>query len=251
MKILPLIIPLIKIKHSLRKPDKYKADIEKYRREGNTEKERELILKATSLWGKDILDIFKINLTVNGRENLPAEGPVLYVSNHQGYGDIPICCAALDTVQLGFIAKEDLFKIPVFGKWMTRVRCLPMNREDVRAAMRDIQEGISYINDGFSLLIFPEGTRSRGGRTKEFKKGSLKLACKPGIPVIPITIDGSYKLYEETGKVLKNTDITLTIHPAIPTADMSKQEQNHLSETVQEIIESALPEERRSIINKE
>ena len=59
------------------------------------------------------------------------------------------------------------------------------------------------------------------------------------------------ELYEETGKVLKNTDITLTIHPAIPTADMSKQEQNHLSETVQEIIESALPEERRSIINEE
>jgi len=108
MKILPNIIPLIKIKNSLKRPDKYKKDIEKYRLAEDTEKERKFILQATSEWGKDILDIFSIDLTVNGRENLPTEGPVLYASNHQGYGDIPVCCAVLDTIQFGFIAKEEL-----------------------------------------------------------------------------------------------------------------------------------------------
>ena len=76
MKILPNIIPLIKIKNSLKFPDKYKADIEKYRREGNAEKEREFILKASSVWGKNIIDIFSIDLTVNGRENLPEKVPL-------------------------------------------------------------------------------------------------------------------------------------------------------------------------------
>lgn len=247
MKILPNIIPLIKIKNSLKFPDKYKADIEKYRREGNTEKEKEFILKASSVWGKNIIDIFSIDLTVNGRENLPEKGPVVYVSNHQGYGDIPVCCAALDKIQFGFIAKDNLFKIPVFGKWMLRIRSLSMDREDIRAAMRAIEEGVSYIKQGFSLLIFPEGTRSRGGRVKEFKKGSLKLATKPGVPVVPITIDGSYRIYEEKGKVVNNAKVAITIHPAIPTAGMSKTEQNQLAERVQHIIESALPEELHAL----
>lgn len=247
MKILPNIIPLIKIKNSLKQPDKYKKDIEKYCLAEDTEKERKFILQATSEWGKDILDIFSIDLTVNGRENLPTEGPVLYASNHQGYGDIPICCAVLDTIQFGFIAKEELFKIPVFGKWMLRIRSLSMDRDDARAAMRAIEAGVSYINDGFSLLIFPEGTRSQGGPVKEFKKGSLKLATKPGVPVVPITIDGSYRIYEEQGKVVNNAKVAITIHPAIPTAGMIKQEQNQLAEKVQRIIESALPEEQRGL----
>ena len=114
-------------------------------------------------------------------------------------------------------------------------------------ALDDIEEGVSYIKQGFSLLIFPEGTRSRGGRVKEFKKGSLKLATKPGVPVVPITIDGSYRIYEEKGKVVNNAKVAITIHPAIPTAGMSKTEQNQLAERVQHIIESALPEELHAL----
>ena len=198
MKILPNIIPLIKIKNSLKFPDKYKADIEKYRREGNAEKERDFILKASSVWGKNIIDIFSIDLTVNGRENLPEKGPVVYVSNHQGYGDIPVCCAALDKIQFGFIAKDNLFKIPVFGKWMLRIRSLSMDREDIRAAMRAIEEGVSYIKQGFSLLIFPEGTRCSPDKRHEVKSGVSLIASKSSKPLIPVSIKSTYKIFKPT-----------------------------------------------------
>ncbi|MDD6879912.1 MAG: lysophospholipid acyltransferase family protein, partial [bacterium] len=113
--------------------------------------------------------------------------------------------------------------------------------------LKAINEGIELINQGFSLLVFPEGTRSHGKQQREFKKGSLRLATKPGVPVIPVTINGTYKIFEEHGALKGNQSVSVTIHEAIPTAGMSKHEQSVLSETVQTIVESALPEELRHV----
>ena len=119
MKILPNLIPAVKLYLSLKYLNRFKKQIIESRCI-ETRAERSAILNATSTWGKNIFRIFDAELTVNGRENLPHQGPVVYVANHQGYGDIPACCAALDTIQFGFVAKENLQRVPLGAGFIYR-----------------------------------------------------------------------------------------------------------------------------------
>lgn len=240
MKILSNIMPLVSIYNSIRSLKDLKIKIENAKSLGEDELEREYVLAATDRWGNDIIKRFNINVIVKGEENIPNEGPVLYVANHQGYADIPICAAVLNKIQFGFIARENLLKIPIFGEWLLRIRSITLDREDARAALRAIEDGIGLINRGYSLLIFPEGTRSKGGPIKDFKKGSLRLATKPGIPIVPITIDGTYKIFEETGSVEKNKTVTITIHELIETKSLERKQQNELSAKVESVIRSGI-----------
>lgn len=240
MKILPNILPLWSIYHSISRLKDLKIKVDEAKAAGDDALEQKYILQATNRWGWDIARRFNITINVRGEENIPTEGAVLYVANHQGYADIPVCFAVLNTIQTGFIAKESLIKIPVFGPWLLRIGSITIDRQDARASLQAIDEGVDLIKRGFSLLIFPEGTRSQGGPIKEFKKGSLRLATKPGVPIVPITIDGTYTIYEETGCVKKNKTVTITVHPAMPTAGLDKKQQNELATRVEEIVRSGL-----------
>ena len=176
---------------------------------------------------------------MEGREYLPKSGPVVYVSNHQSYADIIVHCAVLDTVQFGFIAKQNLADIPLYGQCIKDIRSVMMNRDDARESLKAIMEAIDLIKKGFSILIFPEGTRSKGHEMAHFKRCSLRLATKPGVPVIPITIDGTYKIYEESG-VIRPAKVRYIIHPPIETAGMDRKEASDLAERTEEIVRSAL-----------
>jgi len=215
--------------------------IKAFRDSGDVVKEREQILNSTSTWGRGIMEKYKIKLNVTGIENLP-DGPVLFVSNHQGYADIPVYCAAITNKQFGFVAKTSLGKIPIFGEWIFDIRSVFIEREDPRSSLKTIEEGIGLLNQGFSLVIFPEGTRSKGSHMGEFKKGSLRLATKPGIPVVPVTLNGTYQVYEELGYVRSGATVDFHIHPAIETKSLSKSEANNLAEKVEEIIRTKLIE---------
>lgn len=231
---------LIKILASLPGLNLLKKKIDMARRVGEPEAERAAILGATKKWGNYLMKKFDIELQVEGRENLPTEGPVVYVANHQGFVDIPALCAALDTVQFGFVARENLGKVPLYGTWMNRIRSVMIKREDPRAALRAISEGIEYINQGFSLLIFPEGTRAKDNPMADFKAGSLKLATKPGVPIIPISINGTYQCFEEKEVFSGHRPIGIIIHEPIETKGLSRQEEKALTGKVQQIVYDGL-----------
>ena len=221
------------------RPFHYK--IKKYRDIGDYEKEREQILGSTSTWGLHIMKKYRIKLNVSGLENVP-DGPALFVSNHQGYADIPVFCAVLAKKQIGFVAKTSLGKIPVFGEWIRDIRSVFIERDDARSSLKTMEEGIEFLKKGFSLVIFPEGTRSRGPKQGEFKKGSLRLATKSGVPVVPVTLNGSYNVFEKHGYVKPGAEVDFHIHPAIETKDLSKAELNGLAEKVETIILTKLEE---------
>lgn len=180
-----------------------------------------------------------LRLRWRGESIFQSRGPVVYVSNHQSYADIIVHCAVLDTVQFGFIAKQNLADIPLYGQCIKDIRSVMMNRDDARESLKAIMEAIDLIKKGFSILIFPEGTRSKGHEMAHFKRGSLRLATKPGVPVIPITIDGTYKVYEESG-VISPAKVRYIIHPPIETAGMDRKEAADLAERTEEIVRSAL-----------
>ncbi len=212
-----------------------RKNIEAARAAGDFEEERKWILKSTSEWGTHVMQLFGSTLTVYGEENLPEHGPVVFVGNHQGYADIFSYFAAFKKFQFAFVAKKDLGDLPFYGKWIARIRSVFIERDDPRASLEAINRGIEYIKDGFSLVIFPEGTRSKGPDPGEFQKGALKLATKPGVPIIPVSLNGSYKMFEEQGH-LTGAHIDIIVHEPIPTAGLSRKEEKALPDIVEKII---------------
>lgn len=241
MKIFANIPGAVKLIGCLKHLKENKAAIDKAKAEGDFETEREWILKSTSTWGPHVLDIFGSTLNIRGYENLPEKGPAVLVGNHQGYADIFAYCAAFRKFQFGFVAKEELSKIPLYGKWIARIRSVFIERDNPKASLKAIKEGISYIEDGFSLVIFPEGTRSKGPVPGTFQKGALKLATKPGVPIVPISLNGTYKMYEKDG-VLKGATIDIIVHEPIETKDLSRQEEKLLGDKVEKIIKDGVHE---------
>ncbi len=218
---------------------KYAKTLECLREEGKTEDEIAFIYELEQYWSGEVLDRFGWKAEVEGAENLPGSGPVVVISNHQSYVDIPAIMNVMP-FQVGFVAKAELGKIPVFSKWITRTRGLLIDRGDARSSLKTISEGAELVKQGFSMCIFPEGTRSRGPVPGEFKAGSLKLATKARCPVLPVTISGTYRLYEETGNIRENQSFRVVIHPVMETAGLSRKELAELPKKVEEIIISEL-----------
>jgi len=213
--------------------------IKKLESQGKKEAHIEEIRKISYKWGNALLKQAKITLNISGKEKVP-EGAVLFVSNHQSYFDIPIFFAALDK-QVGFVAKSDLDRIPIFNKWIAIIKSVFIDRGDTRQSLMAIQEGIKLLKNGYSLVIFPEGTRSKCDKISDFKKGSLRLAVKSGVPVVPVTINGSYKLFEESNRI-SSGKVDFFIHEPIETKNLSKEETNRLNDTVQIVISKKLEE---------
>lgn len=217
--------------------------VKKLTKEGKIEERDALVHKFTSNWARKLLKILDIKVNVHGTENLPKDKNVLFIGNHQGNFDIPIYMSYID-VPKGFVAKIELTKIAGIKTWMEYMNCIFMDRSSIRKAGEAIVKGIKSLKSGNSLVIFPEGTRSRSDKMGEFKAGSFKLATKSKVPIVPVTIDGSYKIMEaNANKHLKTATVNLYIHPMIETANLTKEEQDNLPEIVKSIVGSKLPQQ--------
>ena len=115
-----------------------------------------------------------------------------------------------------------------------------MDRSSLKKSAAAIIEGVNILKNGYSLVIFPEGTRSKGGPMCEFKAGSFKLATKAKVPIVPVTINGSYKLMEANNNMIKPAEVDLYIHPMIETYNLTKEEEKQLHTVVENIIKSKL-----------
>ena len=240
MKIIDNIAGFNAIAGAVMSVGKYRKPIDAAREAGNFDKEREEIIKATNEWGSKVVKYFKADINIINPENLPDHGPVVYICNHQSYADILTFFYVIRKHQASFIAKDALKRIPLFGDWVTRTRGIYIQRGDARASLQTINQGAEYLKQGFSLIIFPEGTRSRSSEMSAFKPGSFKLATKARVPIVPVTIDGGYKTFEERGVMTKGVHIDFMVHPAIETAALSRQELAELPEKVEAIVRSGL-----------
>ena len=236
MKIIRNIIPFIRMKLALNALSPYKKQMEQARKKGDNEAEREAILISSKTWSSNVLEMFDVDVEVLGKENLPKKGPVVFVGNHQGYGDILLCLYAFDKFQTGFLATSTLENIPWYGKWIKDIRSVYIERDDSRASLKAINQGIDLLKKGFSLVVFPEGTRSKSQEIGEFRKGSLRLATKPEFPIIPFTIEDSYRFFEEKGHVQKGVSMKMIIHPMVVTEGLSRAEKKALDDKIENTV---------------
>ncbi len=161
---------------------------------------------------------------------------MLFVSNHQSDFDIAIFLAMLPEKKEGFVAKVELEKIPFLSAWMKRIHCIFLDRKDMKQSAKTILEGIKLLKSGHSMVVFPEGTRSKGEQIGEFKAGSFKLATKSKVPIVPVTIDGSYKIMEGSHYRICPAKVNVYVHKPIETVTIPKQEEGKLPEMVEKII---------------
>lgn len=217
----------------------------KYLEHKGKDKERtEAIFKITSFWAKYVMWLSGAKVKVFGEENIPKDEAVLFVGNHQSNFDIPLIMSSIK-VPKGFIAKKELEKWPGISMWMKYIRCVFMDRSNIRKSAEAIVQGIQTLKSGYSMVIFPEGTRSKGKPVAEFKAGSFKLALKSKVKIIPFTINGSYKLLEANGGKIKSCPVEIYIHKPIDTTKLSKEEISELHTTVRNIVVSDLPKEQQ------
>ena len=187
----------------------------------------EQIVKANiPRWSRGILRVTGARMTVEGQKNIPA-GPCVFVGNHRSYYDIPILLTALDAPH-GILAKEELEKIPLLNRWMKLLGCVFVKRDDIRASVKALNDATAIVESGRSFVIFPEGTRYKGG--------AFRIAIKTGVPVVPVAISGARGLFEGHGLRATPGDIRVRILPAIQTAGMSKAEQKQLPDAVRQTI---------------
>ena len=192
------------------------------------------------LWARLALALNRVRVTVAGAENIP-DGPVIFMSNHQSNFDILSLLSSMPR-QLHWIAKKELFEIPVFGPSMRRGGYIPLDRGDGRKALQSMDEAAATIRQGKSVVMFPEGTRSPDLKLLPFKRGGFILARKAGVPVIPVTINGSGRLNPPNQIRLYSGNIRMVLHPAvIVPADLRRNEaEAWMMEHVRNSIESAL-----------
>lgn len=206
---------------------------------GNTEEYEAFVTQNVSRWAMNRIKDSGAKVNVYGIENLPKEGSMLFMSNHQSNFDILLLLAYIP-VSKGFVAKSELEKFPFVNSWMKRIHCLFMDRKDIKQSAQIIVEGIKQLKSGINMVIFPEGTRSKTGRLGEFKAGSFKLATKSKRPLVPVTIDGTRNVMEANNYVIKNKTINLYIHKPIDTTALTKEEIAELPGNVKAIIEKNL-----------
>lgn len=192
------------------------------------------------LWARVGLALARVGVNLRGAEHL-TDGPVIFMSNHQSSFDILALMAALPP-RTCWIAKKELFDIPVFGHSMRRGGYIPLDRGDGRKALKSMENAAAIIRGGKSVLMFPEGTRSPDRRLIPFKRGGFMLAVRAGVPVIPVTINGSGRV-NPAGRIrLYRGDISIDLHPplALPTNLPRGAAEALLMEQVQGAISSTL-----------
>jgi 1-acyl-sn-glycerol-3-phosphate acyltransferase len=193
-------------------------------------------------WSKDNLWLSRARVEIEGLENIDINHPQIFVANHSGLHDILSLSAHLP-IQFRWIAKKSLFSVPFMGWHMRRSGYIAIDRENPRNAAKSIMEAAAEIAGGVNAIAFPEGTRSRTGELGSFHSGAFSLALRTGVPLVPITLDGSYRvIVPKTLRVNPGTVIRIKIDRPIDLSSYQKAEKRKLMEEVFQVMSRNLAE---------
>jgi len=196
--------------------------------------------KCARLWSKVNLLAAGVQVHITGLENIDPRRAYIYAPNHQSWFDIFALSAKLP-VQFRWLAKEELFKIPVLGAAMSAIGYIPIDRGDRRKAFSSMNQAAEKIQKGTSIVIFPEGTRSATGVLQDFKKGGFILAIKSQQPIVPVSISGSHRILQKGDWRLNPGVILVAVGAPIETRNLTTRDRDSLSDAVREAIRENLP----------
>ena len=197
-------------------------------------------------WGKSILWASGIKVNVKGLSNLDFSGPCVFMCNHQSNFDILVLFAALPA-QFRWIAKAELFKIPLFASAMRGAGYISIDRKNRTSAIKSIAAAAEKIRNGVCVMIFPEGTRSPDGKIGNFKKGGFYLARDAGVPIVPLVINGTWSIMSKDSLKITPGNVQLSILPPIDTVIYTDENKDELIIKVKEKISKEFESNRPGI----
>lgn len=226
-----LVYTIPRLSRLKRLPEDLKPDIKK-----------QMIHDTPKKWAKTFMKLTGSQVEVEGLHHIP-EGPVLFASNHEGNFDIPVLIGTIEK-PFGFISKIEVKKVPVLSSWMEAIDCVFIDRKNRDKAAGSIMSGVELLKKGNSLVIFPEGTRSKGGPVGLFKAGGFRLAKDSGVPIVPISIQGTADVFEKNGRLVKPAKIKVIICPPVYSRQYKDKELISLAEEIRVMILQSRNEKR-------
>ncbi len=187
---------------------------------------------ASTDWSRDILRAAGTPVVAEGLENIPRDRPVIYASNHSSMFDIWALFATLPG-SVRFVAKRELFKIPLLGSAMLAVGHIPIDRAARKKAFEAYDEAARTIQRGTSsIVVFPEGTRSRTGELLPFKNAPFGLAIAAHVPVVPVYLHHTFEILPKGAWRLRPRPIRLLVAPSISTSGLRPEDRERLRDEV-------------------
>ncbi len=184
-------------------------------------------------WSRMILGTTFSDVEVIGRENIPSE-PAVYAANHSSAFDIPLVYAELP-MQFRIMAKIELFRYPFLGWHLGRSGQIPIDEKELNLA--GVKKAIKTLKSGMSLMVFPEGGRTRDGHIQKFQSGAFYMAIKSGVPVVPMAIVGAFEVLPMNTFVIHRGKMQFVIGKPISTEGYSTRQMEPLAEKVKAAIE--------------
>lgn len=192
--------------------------------------------KGARLWARIALWSALIRLKIEGAHHVPSGEPVVFMSNHESWVDIPALLVAIPG-QVRFLAKKSLFSVPFLGWAMRAMGFIPVDRENRRTAIRSFEDAAERIKAGRSVLVFPEETRTTDGNLLPFQRGGFLIALKAGLPIVPVGLEGARRCMPKHSYIVRPGRVTVRFGEPIPTAGLGVTAKSALMERVQAEIE--------------
>jgi 1-acyl-sn-glycerol-3-phosphate acyltransferase len=197
-------------------------------------------------WARRFMGVAPVKLEVEGRHRVDPDKQYVFVSNHLSNFDIPVLFAAVPH-RIRYLSKKEVYKIPVVASAMKAVGIVKVDRAAGSSAHASINRGIAEARShGYSLIIFPEGTRSRDGDFHGFKKGAFRIAISNQMEVVPVTIHGTWEVWQPGAKIFYPGTARVVIHDPISVDGLDLTSIGDLRDRVHEVVEKTWEELRAS-----
>jgi 1-acyl-sn-glycerol-3-phosphate acyltransferase len=180
-------------------------------------------------WGRALCWLAGVRVRVEGMEHIDSDHIYIFAGNHCSQYDI-FAFQGYFLHDFRFLAKKELFRIPLFGRAMYKIGYIPVDRSHGRQAVKSIDEAAQRIATGNSVIIFPEGTRSPDGTLQEFKHGAALLAIKAGVPIVPLGFNGSYDVLPKGAMLPRSGEIVIRIGPPLATDQYKSGDKHKLTQ---------------------
>lgn len=198
------------------------------------------------LWAKCICGLAGVRVTVSGQEGLNPRQSYIFAANHQSQFDIFALQGYLG-LDFRWLAKKELFSIPIFGRGMRAAGYISVDRSRGRQAMQSLVEAAERIAGGTSVIIFPEGTRSPDGKIQPFKSGAMVLAIKAGVPIVPVAISGTHDILPKGRFLSQPGSVNIRLGQPIDTSQVKTADKQVLADRLQQEVSTLLRQEPSSL----
>jgi 1-acyl-sn-glycerol-3-phosphate acyltransferase len=196
------------------------------------------------LWSRIMLFASGVKVQVEGLDNINPQESYVFAANHQSQFDIFTILGHLPT-QFRWLAKKELFRIPILGAAMKSAGYIPIDRNNRKEAFKSIDLAANRVREGTSVVIFPEGTRSLDGKLQPFKKGGFHLAIKSRRPIVPVSISGAFSILPKKGFRVRPQLVKVYVGEPVPTEGVTPQNRAWLISEIRRRIQEKLPPEEK------